>query len=116
MRRYRNLNMALASLAIAACVTINVYFPAASAEKAADQIIDTVTSGSGSAAPAPASTPPATPPQTRMAPQAPAGSSDAGPASTPLALLGRGAGLLLEVNSRQSSGVDTDALGNARSE
>ncbi len=93
MRRFRNLNMALASLAFAACVTINVYFPAASAEKAADQIIDTVTSGSGSAAPAPSSTP-ATPPQTQLAPSAPTGSPVA--ATTPLALLGRGAGLLLE--------------------
>jgi uncharacterized protein YdbL (DUF1318 family) len=32
---------------LAACVTVNVYFPAAAAEKAADQIIDQVT-GSGS--------------------------------------------------------------------
>ncbi|HQU86958.1 MAG TPA: hypothetical protein PK620_00125 [Denitromonas sp.] len=30
------------SLAIAGCVTINIYFPAAAAEKAADQIIDEV--------------------------------------------------------------------------
>jgi len=37
--------VALASLAIGACVTINVYFPAAAAEKAADQIIDAVTGG-----------------------------------------------------------------------
>jgi len=34
---------AIACLAISACVTINVYFPAAAAEKAADQIIDAVT-------------------------------------------------------------------------
>jgi uncharacterized protein YdbL (DUF1318 family) len=32
---------------LAACVTVNVYFPAAAAEKAADQIIDTVTGTSG---------------------------------------------------------------------
>lgn len=38
----------IACLAISACVTINVYFPAAAAEKAADQIIDAVT-GSGAA-------------------------------------------------------------------
>ncbi len=44
------LNVALASLAFAACVTINVYFPAAAAEKAADQIIDSVTSGGMAAA------------------------------------------------------------------
>jgi hypothetical protein len=33
--------IALASM-LAACVTINIYFPAAAAEKAADQIIDDV--------------------------------------------------------------------------
>ncbi|MEO6078413.1 MAG: YdbL family protein [Steroidobacteraceae bacterium] len=51
----------LASVVIAACVTINVYFPAAAAEKAADQIIDAVTgsSANGAARPAPA---PVTPP------------------------------------------------------
>ncbi len=51
----------LASVVIGACVTINVYFPAAAAEKAADQIIDAVTgaTGNGAARPAPA---PATPP------------------------------------------------------
>jgi uncharacterized protein len=41
----------LASLLVAACVTINVYFPAAAAEKAADQIIDAVTGAAGGAAP-----------------------------------------------------------------
>lgn len=48
----------LASLVIAACVTINVYFPAAAAEKAADQIIDAVTGA-------------ATPTNTRIVPAAP---------------------------------------------
>jgi len=38
--------LALASLLFAACVTINVYFPAAAAEQAADQIIDQVTGSS----------------------------------------------------------------------
>lgn len=83
MRGFRNLNMALASLAFAACVTINVYFPAASAEKAADQIIDTVTSGSGSNSSG-TTTPP---PQSRR---------PAAEALTPLAWLGRSAGLALE--------------------
>lgn len=55
MLRIMRLNVALASLAFAACVTINVYFPAAAAEKAADQIIDKVTSGAEAAA---APTPP----------------------------------------------------------
>ena len=34
--------LAAISLLLAGCVTINVYFPAASAEKAADRIIDEV--------------------------------------------------------------------------
>lgn len=46
---------ALATLAVGACVTINIYFPAAAAEKAADRIIDEVwqmkKSGSGSTVP-----------------------------------------------------------------
>lgn len=50
--------LALACLLFAACVTINVYFPAAAAEKAADQIIDQVTGSSPGAAGK-------TPPQTR---------------------------------------------------
>jgi len=32
----------LAAIALSACVTINIYFPAAAAEKAADKIIDEV--------------------------------------------------------------------------
>lgn len=42
MRRFLILNLALASILVAACVTINVYFPAAAAEKAADRVIDEV--------------------------------------------------------------------------
>ena len=34
--------LTLASSALAACVTINIYFPAAAAEAAADRIIDEV--------------------------------------------------------------------------
>ncbi len=45
MRRVLPLKIALASLLIAACVTINVYFPAAAADKAADQVIDNITKG-----------------------------------------------------------------------
>ena len=40
MPKFMRLNVALASLAFAACVTSNVYFPNAAAEKAADKIID----------------------------------------------------------------------------
>ena len=59
MRRVLPLKIALASLLIAACVTINVYFPAAAADKAADEVIDNITRGSGST----------TPPQGYRAPQ-----------------------------------------------
>jgi uncharacterized protein YdbL (DUF1318 family) len=45
MRRVLPLKVALVSLLIAACVTINVYFPAAAADKAADQFINDVTKG-----------------------------------------------------------------------
>ena len=45
MRRVLPLKIALASLLFAACVTINVYFPAAAADKAADQFINDVTGG-----------------------------------------------------------------------
>lgn len=48
MRRVLPLKIALASLLIAACVTINVYFPAAAADKAADQVIDNITKGTTS--------------------------------------------------------------------
>jgi len=53
MRRLFSLKLALASLFFAACVTINVYFPAAAAEKAADKIITDVLgeAPSGTAAP-----------------------------------------------------------------
>ena len=33
---------ALGNIALSACVTINIYFPAAAAERAADRIIDEV--------------------------------------------------------------------------
>ena len=38
----RRIPILLAALPLAACVTINIYFPAAAAEKAADKIIDEV--------------------------------------------------------------------------
>jgi len=44
----------LVSALCAACVTVNVYFPAAAAEKAADQIIDSVTGQPGGTARKPA--------------------------------------------------------------
>ncbi|MDZ4201517.1 MAG: hypothetical protein U1C96_05145 [Gallionella sp.] len=40
--RIRKVSIILAGLVLSACVTINIYFPAAAAEKAADKIIDEV--------------------------------------------------------------------------
>jgi uncharacterized protein YdbL (DUF1318 family) len=64
MRRVLPLKIVLASLMIAACVTINVYFPAAAADKAADQYWNDVT-GSGAKGSAPA---PQSPPQSNLVP------------------------------------------------
>jgi uncharacterized protein YdbL (DUF1318 family) len=58
MRRVLPLKLLLAVL-LAACVTVNVYFPAAAAEKAADQIIDQITQ--------PGAAPPASKPQSSTA-------------------------------------------------
>jgi uncharacterized protein YdbL (DUF1318 family) len=63
MRKVLPLKLALLTLFIGACVTINVYFPAAAAEKAADRIINEVKSGAAEAPPAEAR-PPATAPPT----------------------------------------------------
>jgi len=64
MRRVLPLKIALVSLVIGACVTINVYFPAAAADKAADQYWSGVAGGTNkdNAPPAP------TPPQGNLAP------------------------------------------------
>jgi uncharacterized protein YdbL (DUF1318 family) len=71
MRKLIPLKVALACMAVAACVTINVYFPAAAAEQAADKIIDSVTSAAG-AAPAPAPSVPAVKPEPPVGQSAPA--------------------------------------------
>jgi hypothetical protein len=42
MKMKNILSLLALTLAVSACVTINVYFPAAAAEKAADKIIDEV--------------------------------------------------------------------------
>jgi uncharacterized protein YdbL (DUF1318 family) len=65
MRRLLPLEL-LALALLAACVTVNVYFPAAAAEQAADRIIDTVTSQPGGANKSDAA--PKTPPNSRLAP------------------------------------------------
>jgi uncharacterized protein len=73
MRRLLPIKLLALSCLLAACVTVNVYFPAAAAEQAADRIIDTVTSqpgGSVSKSPANDTTPAKTPPNSRVAPKA----------------------------------------------
>jgi uncharacterized protein len=73
MRKLLSIKLFALSCLLAACVTVNVYFPAAAAEQAADRIIDTVTSqpsGSSSSQKAPVndSTPAKYPPNSRIAP------------------------------------------------
>ncbi|MGC4029034.1 MAG: YdbL family protein [Steroidobacteraceae bacterium] len=62
----RTAKLTLVSLLIGACVTINVYFPAAAAEKAADQIIDAVTGAAAGARATPGAQ--TAPPLSRTAP------------------------------------------------
>ena len=52
MMRLLPVKIAALCLALSACVTINVYFPAAAAEKAADKIIEDVWGPTGSTKPA----------------------------------------------------------------
>jgi uncharacterized protein len=85
MRRLLPIKLLLLGL-LAACVTVNVYFPAAAAEQAADRIIDTVTSQPGGAKQHeadPATAPANTPPNSRLT-----------PAGDPPVLLAAAAGLL----------------------
>src|SRR5882724_9397200 len=67
MRRLLPVKLLILCL-LAACVTVNVYFPAAAAEQAADRIIDTVTSQPGGAK-SNETTPAKTPPNSRVAPR-----------------------------------------------
>ena len=53
MNRWITTGIAAGYMALAACVTINVYFPAAAAEAAADKIIEDVWGENKAAAPAP---------------------------------------------------------------
>lgn len=72
MRRITRISkLTLASLVIGACVTINVNFPAAATEKAADKIIDTVTGTMGAAQGGKATAPPLAPPISQSAYKAP---------------------------------------------
>jgi uncharacterized protein YdbL (DUF1318 family) len=65
MRRLLPIKLLALSCLLAACVTVNVYFPAAAAEQAADRIIDTVTSQQQKSN---EDTAPKTPPNSRVAP------------------------------------------------
>src|SRR3954454_14560580 len=66
MRRLLPFKLLALSCLLAACVTVNVYFPAAAAEQAADRIIDTVTSHSQQKSNE--NSTPKSPPQSRVAP------------------------------------------------
>jgi uncharacterized protein YdbL (DUF1318 family) len=65
MRRLLPIKLLALSCLLGACVTVNVYFPAAAAEQAADRIIDTVTSQQQKNN---ETTTPKTPPNSRAAP------------------------------------------------
>jgi uncharacterized protein YdbL (DUF1318 family) len=78
MKNLLKLKLTAATLLIASCITINVYFPAGAAEKAADQIIDSVIQGGGAVRGAP-QTPPVSPPTTTTPPTTLIDSFDAQP-------------------------------------
>lgn len=87
-------------LALAAgCVTVNVYFPAAEAQKAADRIIDAVTGSTG----APPAHEPETKPQTPPGAEPPAADRSvlAAPGSALLAATGRALELLIPAAAAQ---------------
>jgi hypothetical protein len=63
LRWLRTSSLVLAATGLCACVTINIYFPAAAAEKAADKVIDEIwqTPAGQSPAASPSSVPTAAP-------------------------------------------------------
>lgn len=89
----------LALALLAGCVTVNVYFPAAEAQRAADRIIDAVT-GSTGAPPAQAPQPKPQAGQGEQPPTSDRGGS-AAPASALLAAAGRALELLIPAASAQ---------------
>lgn len=68
-RCLRTASLLLAIASLNACVTINIYFPAAAAEKAADKVIDEIWQVPA-ASPAPATTQPSVPAATPVIPSA----------------------------------------------
>lgn len=93
MRRVLPLNLLLAVL-LAACVTVNVYFPAAAAQSAADQIIDTITQGQK-----------APPPQGQSQPK-PQGSTVMPSQSILVAALGTALNALIPAAQAQNANLD----------
>lgn len=66
MRQWLSPVLLLGALALGACVTINVYFPAAEAQEAAEEFVDKVIGEDGK--PAQETPPPANPPQSSRTP------------------------------------------------
>lgn len=95
MRRVLPLKLLLAVL-LAACVTVNVYFPAAAAQSAADQVIDTIMQG-----------PKESPPQGQSQPT-PQGSTIAPSHSVLVAALGTALNALVPVAQAQSANLDVN--------
>jgi uncharacterized protein len=94
MRRLLSIKLLALSCLLAACVTVNVYFPAAAAEQAADRIIDTVTSQQQKSNENTA--PVKTPPNSRLAP--------APTAEQPVLLAAAGALLNLLIPAAEAQG------------
>lgn len=100
MRRLLPIKLLALSCLLAACVTVNVYFPAAAAEQAADRIIDTVTSQQKSNDTAP----PKTPPNSRAAPSGGQPVLLAATREQPVLLAAAGALLNLLIPAAQAQG------------
>jgi len=99
MRKVLPLKLALLTLFIGACVTINVYFPAAAAEKAADRIINEVKSGAAEAPPAEAKPPATTPPASSLQRERP---------SLLVAAIGRSLEMLIPAAQAQDQSANLD--------
>ena len=114
MRRLLPIKLLALSCLLAACVTVNVYFPAAAAEQAADRIIDTVTSQQQKNDEN--NPPPKTPPNSRVAPapgqpmladtmiHQPTRTSAPAPTEQPVLLAAAGALLNLLIPAAQAQG------------
>lgn len=94
MRRVLPFNLLLAVL-LAACVTVNVYFPAAAAQSAADQVIDTIMQG-----------PKESPPQGQSQPNKPQGSTVMPSNSILVVAVGTALNALIPAAQAQSANLD----------